>query len=202
MSSRVYLWSTFAACRPDQRQNFRFCCHKDLAARAEAECSRILDVAGSPYEEDSGDGFNTDATRAAGVLVINRYDWSHYDSRGKAEEEDEVGRLALVRNFADPKKQSVDLISWRSTHRTKNSIPTLVSASSTTPRPAAPLGSGPVRASSCAARESTSSVGSASTPKATGRSGTTFSDVAVRVPRRPCVDFTIPVVTPSHDLTQ
>ena len=66
----------------------RFCCHEGTASRAEEECVRILKIAGSPYEADSGDSWNTAATRAAGVLVINRYDWSHYDSRGKSDEED------------------------------------------------------------------------------------------------------------------
>ena len=66
----------------------RFCCHEGTASRAEEECVRILKIAGSPYEADSGDRWNTAATRAAGVLVINRYDWSHYDSRGKSDEED------------------------------------------------------------------------------------------------------------------
>ena len=69
-----------------------------MASRAEEECARILKIAGSPYEEDSGERWNTDATRAAGVLVINRYDWSHWDSRGDStdyscleeDEEDEV----------------------------------------------------------------------------------------------------------------
>ena len=60
-----------------------------MASRAEEECARILKIAGNPYEADSGDRWNTDATRAAGVLVINRYDWSHYDSRGKSDNDDD-----------------------------------------------------------------------------------------------------------------
>ncbi len=62
-----------------------FCCHSDWAVEAEGECKRILKHAGSPYEADSGDSFNTDRTRAAGVLVINRYDWSWTDTRGLAD---------------------------------------------------------------------------------------------------------------------
>ena len=46
----------------------RFCCHEGTASRAEEECVRILKIAGSPYEADSGDRWNTAATRAAGVL--------------------------------------------------------------------------------------------------------------------------------------
>ncbi|KAM5350108.1 hypothetical protein ACJ41O_006613 [Fusarium nematophilum] len=44
------------------------------------ELLKILRVAGSPYEFDSGYRWNNDETRAEGVLLINRYDWSrNYD---------------------------------------------------------------------------------------------------------------------------
>ena len=59
-----------------------------MASRAEEQCVRILKIAGSPYEADSGERWNTEATRAAGVFLINRYDWSHYDNRGKSNDVD------------------------------------------------------------------------------------------------------------------
>ena len=127
-----------------------------------------------------------------------------------------MGRLAarpyclqLCFKPVDPKKQRLSLSgdrvlkSWWSTLRTKNSIWTLGSASSTTPPPAAPLGSGPARASSCAAKENTSSVGSASTLRATGRSGTTFSDVrgVFHVNHTRISRFQYSSSEPSHDIT-
>ncbi|KAL8846196.1 MAG: hypothetical protein Q9221_008693 [Calogaya cf. arnoldii] len=45
------------------------------------EIDKILRVSGSPYEEDSGSQYNDEKTMKAGVLVINRYDWGHYDER-------------------------------------------------------------------------------------------------------------------------
>lgn len=45
------------------------------------EIDKILRISGSPYEDDSGSIFNDEKTTAEGVLVINRYDWGHYDER-------------------------------------------------------------------------------------------------------------------------
>ena len=45
------------------------------------ELDKLLRVAGSPYEADSGSRFNDANTAAEGVLVINRYDWGQYDER-------------------------------------------------------------------------------------------------------------------------
>jgi hypothetical protein len=73
-----------------------FCCHDSLVDRAEAECRRILAVSGSPYEEDSGSSRNCDETRAAGVLVINRYDWSWTDRRGLVVGEEATAGIGLA----------------------------------------------------------------------------------------------------------
>ncbi|KAM7189554.1 hypothetical protein V8F20_010093 [Naviculisporaceae sp. PSN 640] len=43
-----------------------------------AEIARILRVSGAPWEEDNGSLFNDEDTEAAGILVINRYDWGYY----------------------------------------------------------------------------------------------------------------------------
>lgn len=51
------------------------------------EIDKILRVSGSTYEEDSGSKYNDENSMAEGVLVINRYDWGHYDKRAL----DEVG---------------------------------------------------------------------------------------------------------------
>ncbi|KAL8992124.1 MAG: hypothetical protein Q9169_007354, partial [Polycauliona sp. 2 TL-2023] len=45
------------------------------------EIQKILRVAGSPYENTQSFS-NDDTTLKKGVLVINRYDWCYYDSRG------------------------------------------------------------------------------------------------------------------------
>jgi hypothetical protein len=47
------------------------------------EIDKILRVAGSPYEPDFGSKFNDDNTVAEAVLLLNRYDWGHYDRRGQ-----------------------------------------------------------------------------------------------------------------------
>ena len=60
-----------------------FLAHSDVDP--EPEVDKILRVSGSPYEPDSGSNFNDDKTAAAGVFVINRYDWGWYDSRCKDE---------------------------------------------------------------------------------------------------------------------
>lgn len=82
--ARTGEWQCFALVDAAQSVAW-FCCHSDWVPEAEEECRRILDHAGSPYEPDSGDSFNTDRTRAAGVFVINRYDWSWTDTRGLAD---------------------------------------------------------------------------------------------------------------------
>lgn len=43
-----------------------------------AEADRILRVSGAPWEPDSGSTFNDEDTQAAGILVVNRYDWGYY----------------------------------------------------------------------------------------------------------------------------
>jgi len=72
-SSRVVAW---------------FLAHSDVDP--ESEIDRILSVSGSPYEYDSGSAMNDDKTEAAGVFVINRYDWGWYDDRSKDEVGDDV----------------------------------------------------------------------------------------------------------------
>ncbi|KAK5652150.1 hypothetical protein OQA88_10792 [Cercophora sp. LCS_1] len=47
------------------------------------EISKILSISGSPYGSNSGSPTNTNETSAAGVFVINRYDWGYYDTRSK-----------------------------------------------------------------------------------------------------------------------
>lgn len=46
-----------------------------------SEVDKILRVAGSPYEYDSGSTFNDESTAREGVFVVNRYDWGWYDDR-------------------------------------------------------------------------------------------------------------------------
>ncbi|KAL1848595.1 hypothetical protein Plec18167_002220 [Paecilomyces lecythidis] len=56
-----------------------FLAHSEI--NAEGELDRILRVAGSPYECDHGSSVNTEATSAAGVFLVNRYDWGPFDER-------------------------------------------------------------------------------------------------------------------------
>ncbi len=60
-----------------------FLAHSDV--NSEKEVDKILRISGSPYEPDSGSNFNDNKTAAAGVFVINRYDWGWYDNRCKDE---------------------------------------------------------------------------------------------------------------------
>ncbi|KAE8143554.1 hypothetical protein BDV38DRAFT_276639 [Aspergillus pseudotamarii] len=60
-----------------------FLSHSDVDP--DREIARILRVSGSPYEPDCGSTMNNEKTSAAGVLVINRYDWGYYDARGRDE---------------------------------------------------------------------------------------------------------------------
>lgn len=58
------------------------------------ELTKILRVAGSPYEETENT-FNNDATRAEKVLLVNRYDWGYYVGGDVVEEvEDDEDLLA------------------------------------------------------------------------------------------------------------
>ena len=50
-----------------------FAAHSDVNPLDELD--KILHVAGSPYDPDGGQTWNTKKTRAERVLVINRYDW-------------------------------------------------------------------------------------------------------------------------------
>ncbi|KIN03348.1 hypothetical protein OIDMADRAFT_51317 [Oidiodendron maius Zn] len=59
------------------------------------EITKILRVAGSPYEDEHGSTMNTDKTKEEGVFVINRYDW------GMAREED---------NFPDEAEEEADIL--------------------------------------------------------------------------------------------
>ncbi|KAK0708695.1 hypothetical protein B0H67DRAFT_590943 [Lasiosphaeris hirsuta] len=78
-----------------------FLAHSDV--NPQAEMDRILGVAGSPYELDSGSQCNDENTARNGVFVINRYDWGYYsDQRSRdevvvAEElEREAGTLGTI----------------------------------------------------------------------------------------------------------
>ncbi|KAM6523005.1 hypothetical protein FALCPG4_012610 [Fusarium falciforme] len=70
-----------------------FVCHADTGP--EQELAKILCVSGSPYEEDGGSSMNDEKTRAAGILVINRYDWGYNGRRaedvGEISEEVQAG---------------------------------------------------------------------------------------------------------------
>ncbi|KAJ3456693.1 hypothetical protein MRS44_016716 [Fusarium solani] len=58
------------------------------------ELTKILRVAGSPYEETENT-FNNDATRTEKVFLVNRYDWGYYvGGDGVEEVEDEEDELA------------------------------------------------------------------------------------------------------------
>lgn len=46
------------------------------------EAQRILQVANSPYEQDNGTNCNDEENFDSRVMVINRYDWTHFDDRG------------------------------------------------------------------------------------------------------------------------
>lgn len=63
----------------DERLAGWFAAHESVDVVQEMD--KILRISGSPYEEDSGSTLNNEKTAAEGVLVINRYDWGHYDKR-------------------------------------------------------------------------------------------------------------------------
>ncbi|KAK3285236.1 hypothetical protein CYMTET_7151 [Cymbomonas tetramitiformis] len=71
-----------------------FVCHESL--HPWPTCQHILNTSGSPYEDDSGNSSNCEATFSAGVYVINRYDWSYYDKRGLEEGEEAQEGICLV----------------------------------------------------------------------------------------------------------
>ncbi|EEU35633.1 uncharacterized protein NECHADRAFT_86843 [Fusarium vanettenii 77-13-4] len=69
-----------------------FAAHQDVDPVP--ELTKILRVAGSPYEETENT-FNNDATRAEKVFLVNRYDWGYYVGGSEVEEaEDEEDELA------------------------------------------------------------------------------------------------------------
>ena len=91
MQARNGKWQAFGL-RDGDRVVAWFCCHE--AVDPEADCARILDVSGSPYEDDSGSHRNCEETRKAGVVVINRYDWTSSDKRGTLGEDEEHAQQA------------------------------------------------------------------------------------------------------------
>ncbi|KAJ4314186.1 hypothetical protein N0V84_009022 [Fusarium piperis] len=69
-----------------------FAAHQDVDPLP--ELTKILRVAGSPYEETENT-FNNDSTRAEKVLLVNRYDWGYYVGGNEVEEvEDDEDLLA------------------------------------------------------------------------------------------------------------
>ncbi|KAF5622325.1 hypothetical protein F52700_10588 [Fusarium sp. NRRL 52700] len=86
-------WKVFKLVAPETSHAVAwFVAHEDVDPRQEVD--KILRISGSPYEPDHGSTMNNDATSQAGVFVINRYDWTYYDTRcfdeiGQGQEEDD-----------------------------------------------------------------------------------------------------------------
>ena len=87
-----------------------FVCHE--AVNPKNEIDMILRVSGSPYEEDCGSTLNDDDTVAAGVLVINRYDWGWQDHRGRDLYPDE-NEAFLTAGIVDRAHAIDEVNSWK-----------------------------------------------------------------------------------------
>ena len=62
------------------------------------EITKILRVAGSPYEYEHGSTMNTDKTKEEGVFVINRYDWGTVREEDNFPDEAQEGEADILAN--------------------------------------------------------------------------------------------------------
>lgn len=80
------IWNAFQLVEKDSNRIVAwFVSHSEVDPQSEID--KILRISGSPYEPDNGSSYNDEKTAAEGVLVINQYDWGHYDDRAKLESE-------------------------------------------------------------------------------------------------------------------
>ncbi|ORY16607.1 hypothetical protein BCR34DRAFT_597614 [Clohesyomyces aquaticus] len=92
-----------------------FLAHSDVDP--EKEIDKILRVAGSPYEIDSGSSMNDDKTAAEGVFVVNRYDWGYHNRRSAEEvgESDEFADTGSL-GFVDLAEAKTKVLQWKEHH--------------------------------------------------------------------------------------
>ncbi|KAJ3497612.1 hypothetical protein NLG97_g1763 [Lecanicillium saksenae] len=75
LPAKMGTWRAYplAQPKPPNMVNAWFVAHEDVDP--EPELTKLLRVAGCPYEYECGNRVNNEATREQGVLLVNRYDW-------------------------------------------------------------------------------------------------------------------------------